>query len=211
MLGDGTSGSRSTPAPITALTNIAWLSLGDLYYGLAVDADGHAFTWGRALWGCLGDGASNQLVVGVTQVAGVEDVVQAAAGTHHVVALKRDGTVNGWGARSYGAGNALGDGTGQPSIALPFVIPNLTGVRLVAAAGSYSLFLMEDGTVRMAGSFNDYWPEKNNSHTQVVGLTRIRFIAAGTNQAFALDEDGQLFSWSEGVYGALAADQKKAP
>lgn len=68
---------------------------------------------------------------------GLNNVVQVAAGSNHVVALKSDGTVVAWGANYYGQTN---------------VPAGLTGVVQVAAGESHVVALKSDGTVVGWGS-----------------------------------------------------------
>lgn len=54
--GDGTTESpRGVPAPAIGLTNAVHVAAGHLH-SLAVDRDGHVWTWGRNSFGALGDG-----------------------------------------------------------------------------------------------------------------------------------------------------------
>ena len=89
--------------------------------------------------------------------AGLSNVVAFSAGEYHVLALRSDGTVVGWGDNTYG--QAAGAG------------PGITGI----SAGAYhSLALTTNGTVLAWG---------NNGYGQTTvpsGLSNVIAIAAGS-------------------------------
>jgi hypothetical protein len=81
------------------------------------------------------------------------------------LALKRDGTLVGWGANDYGQATA-------PS--------GLTNVLAIAAGGYHSLALKPDGTVAA-------WGDGASGQTNVpAGLTKVAAIAAGYYHSLAL-------------------------
>lgn len=112
------------------------------------------------------------------------DAVSIAAGSTHLTALRREGTVVSWG---YGPGSATPAG--------------LVGIRAIAAAADYSLALRNDGTVTGWG---------NNSHGQLTppaGLNDVVAINAQggpTPWALALRRDGTVAAWGAGLAGPLA-------
>lgn len=63
---------------------------------VALKSNGTVWTWGSNMYGALGDGTERSRYV-PTQVVGVNDVADIAAGRGFTVALKSDGTVWGWG------------------------------------------------------------------------------------------------------------------
>ncbi|RYG34915.1 hypothetical protein EON81_14230 [bacterium] len=114
--------------------------------------------------------------------SGLTDVVQIAAGEHHVLALKSDGTVVAWGL------NAAGQAT---------VPAGLTGVVKVAASGNHSLALKSNGTVvgwgQMAGQ----------TIPPPSGLTGVVDIGAGRFHAGAVKSDGTFVGWGDNQYNQL--------
>ena len=67
-------------------------------HSVVVDEQGHVWTWGENRLGQLGDGSfiASPLPVAVRGPGGegrLAEVVAVAAGTHHTLAILRDGTV----------------------------------------------------------------------------------------------------------------------
>jgi hypothetical protein len=77
--------------------------------------------WGLDQYGQLGDGTSGSERTVALPISGLSDVVGAAAGQNHSVALKADGHVSAWGRNNLGQ---LGNGTETDAL-LPQQIPNL--------------------------------------------------------------------------------------
>jgi alpha-tubulin suppressor-like RCC1 family protein len=106
----------------------------------------------------------------------VRDVVAIAAGGSHSLALKRDGTVFGWGF------NGDGQATGVPTKTAPDAVGFTSGlvttggrilsnIVAIAAAGRYSLALKGDGTVVA-------WGDKRCYRGVPAGLSGVVAIAA---------------------------------
>jgi YD repeat-containing protein len=81
------------------------------------------------------------------QVVDLSGVIAIAAGNSHILALKSNGTVWGWG----GNGGALGNGN-TTSKSSPVQMGTLTGIAAIAAGGGYSLAVKSDGTVWGTGA-----------------------------------------------------------
>jgi alpha-tubulin suppressor-like RCC1 family protein len=105
-------------------------------------------SWGVNSYGQLGDGTTtSRSRYGDVNALG-NDVVRAAAGYFHSLAVRSDGTVWAWGDNLYGQ---LGDGT-LTNQSTPVRVMGLTGVTQVAAGYGHSLALRSDGTVWAWGS-----------------------------------------------------------
>ena len=104
--------AESNAATLTIRIPIVAVAAG-YYHSLALKNDGTVWAWGANGSGQLGDGTTTDRLTPV-QVVGpggsgwFTDVQAVAAGLHHSLALKTDGTVWAWGANWYGQ---LGDGT----------------------------------------------------------------------------------------------------
>jgi trimeric autotransporter adhesin len=103
-----------------------------------------------------------------------------AAGWHHSLALKTDGTVIGWGDNTSGQTNTPASATNAIAI----------------SAGYYhNLALKPDGTVVGWG---------HNTYGQTIipaSATNVVAIAAGTFHSLALKADGRVVGWGDNTYG----------
>jgi hypothetical protein len=106
----------------------------------------------------------------------LERVVEVAAGNGHVIALKDDGSVIGWGDIFAGA------------ITIP---PGLTNVVAVRAGQASSIAVKSDGTLVKWGAFADV-PE---------GLDGVVDVQIGANHALALRSNGVVVAWGDNIVG----------
>jgi alpha-tubulin suppressor-like RCC1 family protein len=114
---------------------------------------------------------------------GITGVVAIAVGGNHSLALKRDGTIAGWGDNIYGQAAAAG----------------LTSVKAIAAGFNHSLALRSNGTVVA-------WGQNHQGQASVpVGLSSIIAIAAGVNHSLALRQNGAVIGWGENTFGKATA------
>jgi alpha-tubulin suppressor-like RCC1 family protein len=94
QLGDGTILNRTAPVQVPGLSEVVAVAAGGLH-SLAVRSDGTVWAWGNnSAYGQLGDGTTTDRTAPV-QVQGLSEVVTVAAGYHHSLAVRSDGT--GWG------------------------------------------------------------------------------------------------------------------
>ena len=90
----------------TGINNITQISLGGTHT-LALDTEGHVWSWGYNGYGELGNGTTTSSTEKV-QVPNLTDVIQISAGSNTMHVLKKDGTVWSWGRNDCGE---YGDGT----------------------------------------------------------------------------------------------------
>jgi alpha-tubulin suppressor-like RCC1 family protein len=213
QLGDGSLVSRSTPAPVPGLGDVAQLSAG-YYHTVAVVAGGSVWSWGSNSSGQLGDGSLSSKSAPV-RVPGLSGVSLVAAGNAHTVALKADGTVWTWGDNSYGQ---LGDGSNVGKN-LPLQVPGLSGVRAVAAGYGHTVAVLADGSVyawgyNNSGQLGDGTLVNRSTPGLVPGLSGVSEVAAGNGHTLALKADGTLQAWGYDLYGQLgdaSSSAKTAP
>ena len=127
---------------------------------------------------------------------GLTGVIAIAAGEHHTVALKSDGTVLAWGWNSSGQ---LGDG-GTTSRVTPVQTSNLSGVQAIAVAWNHTMAVKSDGTVwawgwNAFGQLGDGSTTNRLTPVQVSGLTSVQAIAASEGHTVALKSDGSVWAW----------------
>lgn len=158
---------------------------------VAIDRAGGLWTWGEGYprSAPLGDGAAVSRSTPVRIGTGFVDV--SAQGTHHRVALRKDGSVWSWGA-PFESWTSPPPGTFAP----PTVVGK--GYRQVAAGRAHSLALRRDGTLvgwgaNVCGQLGRSDPAP--SHHPVTLAKRIRHIAAGEHASYAIATDGTLWRW----------------
>lgn len=177
-------------------------------HSLAVRKDGTVMAWGSNGYGQLGDGTTVDRPQAVP-VSGLGGVVAVATSGRTSYALRADGTVMGWG---YNSNGEVGDGTGgQKNQVRPLPVPvvGLANVVAIAAGSNHGLALKGDGTVWAwgynaygqlgVGTANGLWPRP----TQVMALTNVVAIAAGSYYSLALTSDGTVWAWGIDDSGQL--------
>jgi len=105
------------------------------------------YTWGENWYGELGVGDRHDRNI-PTQVIGLSDIADIAAGYSYTVALTNDGNVYAWGSNrngQLGIGNTIAQNA-------PVQIANLSGVTQIAAGGDHTVALTENGYIYTWGS-----------------------------------------------------------
>lgn len=105
QVGNG-SVSMTAPLSLTNMKETQSVAAGE-NHSIILDKRGNLYATGGNSYGQLGLGSKFQMEIAVSQIADMSDVQAIAAGAFHTVALKKDGTVYGWGWNAYGQ---LGDG-----------------------------------------------------------------------------------------------------
>lgn len=127
-----------------------------------------------------------------------------AAGHHHTLALKSDGTVWAWGSNDQGQ---LGDGT-TTNRNLPVQVSGLADVVKVAAGGQHSFAVKRDGTLwawglNQSGQLGDGSATRRLTPVPISGVGNVVAIAAGTWHSVAATRDGALYTWGANNSGQL--------
>lgn len=148
-------------------------------------------------------------------VPGPTDVVDVAPGWSHALALTKGGRVWAWGNNRYGA---LGREPKQEGFEPPAVVPDLSGVIAIAAAGDVSIAVKHDGTVWVWGANGQaqFGNGQRTSHPsvgtqsvpqRVPGVGKVVAISAAINgrHVLALLEDGTLRGWGNTDWGQIGA------
>jgi hypothetical protein len=155
----------------------------------------------------MGHGSASNIYPNPTPVVAMARVRMrsVAAGPLHSLVLGWDGRVYSWGSARSNSYGQLGHGD-KLCRHLPALVEGLEGVRGIAAAATHSLAVTQSGTVWCWGkSFQPGSPDSLRP-IPVEGFGRVRVCraSAGHGVAFAIDENGELFSWGLGVFGRLS-------
>ncbi|MHB9149939.1 MAG: RCC1 domain-containing protein [Thermoleophilia bacterium] len=204
QLGNGGSVDSATPLQVPGLGDVIAVSAGR-WHSLALRSDGTVWAWGYNWNGELGVGTLDSVVRAPVQVPGLSEVTAISAGGRHSLALKSDGTVWAWGFNYYGQ---LGDGTADQRRA-PVNVRGIGPVAAISAGGGHSLALRPDGTVWAWGANNvgqvgdgSGWYDHYEPN-QVVNLTNVTSISAGSAHSLALRDDGSVWAWGMNREGQL--------
>jgi alpha-tubulin suppressor-like RCC1 family protein len=225
QLGNGTDGGGKEDCKVLcrSVTPIQVPGLSGVVAVFASGADdaallnnGTVVAWGENKSGQLGDGTQVQkdsptLVRGLAEVKTLALGSQATLGGH-MLALRRDGTVQAVGLNTQGQ---VGDGSTVNSL-VPVAVNGLSGVTALSTSFTHSLALLSDGTVRAWGSNgfgelgvstpgacgSELKPLSCATVPTPVPLREVTAISAG--YAFSLAISNRLaYSWGHNNYGQL--------
>ena len=135
QLGDGTTVDHASPERVTGLpVSIAGITVG-AQFAAVLGTDGAVWSWGSNYLGQLDFAPPGSVVTRPVHVilAGSR-ITQISAGAVHMLALRSDGTVLGWGNNQFGQ---LGDGS-QVLVSGPVQVTNLVGATQVTAGTFWS-------------------------------------------------------------------------
>lgn len=216
QVGEGSLNYPGTtvPIPVNGLNNIKAISAGSSHC-LASQADGTVWAWGDNRHGVLGDGTNESRFTPARSK--IYNVKAFDAGDTHALAVREDGNVWSWGYNYRGqlgmGGTSLSD-LGRLSFGPeadsfnPDIVRGISGVKSVAAGGSHSVALADDGTVWTWGSNSDgqlgtgkAGGSDVTSPMQVSGLDGVTDIDAGLYHTLALKSDGSVWAWGSNAEG----------
>jgi alpha-tubulin suppressor-like RCC1 family protein len=196
QVGDGTTIDRAAPVQVPSPPAVRAVAASG-HLSFALDLGGAVWRWG--VWSV---GQGNVLSV-PTPIDGLASgIIGIAAGDDHLVALDFEGEV--WTIGANAAGQ-LGDGTLVDHGKTPQHVKGVPPVVAVAAAGTISLALDEDGVVWAWGAQNLAGIGDGSVPLAVAGLPKIIAISAGTEHALALAEDGTVWAWGRNTSGQLGS------
>jgi len=207
-LGDNTIIHRSSPVQtVTGGTNWSSVACG-YHYTIAIKTDGTLWTWGRNLFGALGDNTIIHRSSPVQVIGFATNWSSVACGYKFTAATKTDGTLWLWGSNAYGN---LGDNT---------IIHRSSPVQTIVfgsnwskvACGDFTAAIKKDGTLWTWG-YNFHGQLGNNtaganrsSPVQPLAYafsTNWSNTSAGGTHTSAIKKDGTLWSWGSGTSGQL--------
>lgn len=205
------NGSSKTVQPqrIHALQALKSMSAGAGHV-LAIDGQGHLWTWGANAAGQLGLGhllAQPQ----PQRVAFDMPVREVAAGETHSLALDAQGQLWGWGSNHLGQ---ISDKIPQAYIPLPQRIPMARkyAVQSLHAGMHVSAAVTRQGKVwtwgsNSLGQLGQQHPQRSTGVHEVAGLPEVSTLSVGATHMLALDRDGACWAWGDNRHGACQAAQ----
>jgi hypothetical protein len=140
----------------------------------------------------------------LVQIGAAADWQAVAAGQHHTVALKQDGTLWAWGQNSYGQ---LGDGTTAQRNS-PVQIGIAADWQAVATGYSHNVAIKQDGTLwgwgyNGNGQLGDGTTVSKSSPVQIGIAADWQAVSAGAYYTVVLKQDSTLWAWGMNNYGQL--------
>jgi len=183
----------------------------------AIKTDGTLWVWGSGGYGKLGNGGGTGVAPGNTGtpglvVGGYTDWVHVAAGFNHMMAIRADGSLWGWG---QGASGRLGLGSSNTSNYSvpqrvpdpPDAAPNTTWAT-VAVSDNCTLAIRSDGSLwgwgvntngqlGLGDNTNRFVPTRVGTENDWVAVT------AGVSHSMGLRNWGAIYAWGSNEFGKL--------
>ncbi len=181
-------------------------------FSVVLESDGTVVSWGDNSAGQAGNGtaAAGSETPKTANLPAGSHVVEVAVGAGHVLALRDDGAVYGWGLNGSGQ---LGLGDSLPR-ATPTLITLPHPAVAIAAGLAHSVAVLDDGTVyvwgvNVLGELGNGLraPVASATPTQVAGITNAIAVAAGNDHTLALLADGTVVAWGSNTSGQLGNGQ----
>ncbi|HEY1640474.1 MAG TPA: hypothetical protein VGG35_07295 [Streptosporangiaceae bacterium] len=208
-LGNGTTTSSSTPVYVSVPASQRFTTVRSGRAGFAVSASGRLYAWGLNASGQLGDGTTTSRLrpERIRLPAGVR-LKTVRAGVGFALALTAGGKMLAWG---YNGDGALGTGS-TANHHQPVWVRLPAGVKVTAISAGYnsSLALTSTGRVLSWGDGNEgQLGDGARTRRELPGYvrlpkhTKIKSIAAGNANGYAVTTAGRLLAWGFGGYGQL--------
>lgn len=194
--------NSSNDAPSFTLSSIELTQIG------ATPTGGNGYSVGANGYGQLAAGSGITSTSTVVGMLNINDFTQVQAGDYGGIGLRADGTVWVWGRNEYGQ-LANGVTTDSNPSYLPIQVAGLTDVVEVDAGFGWFMARKSDGTVWTWGR-NDLGMlgqgtlgSPSTTPVQVIGLSGVTDIVAGSWTAMALTSAGTVYTWGANMNGQL--------
>lgn len=226
-------GNLVSPTRLRSLVNIdiRYVASGCAsFHCVALDVEGHCYTWGRNEKGQLGHGDTTlrDMPTIVSELSKYK-IVAAGAGRAHTVVVTEDGHSFAFGWNKHGQ---LGTGSTKSEFELSPVHCQVSQATKVVCGADFTVWLssVEGSSILTAGlpqygqlghgTDNEYNLKDSSVKLVYEAQPRPRSIAAfanktvvkvacGTNHTVAVDSDGFLYTWGFGGYGRLGHREPK--
>jgi len=177
------------------------------YSGAAINSDGSLYTSGEGSYGILGNGSTSDSLI--FQQVDSDSWADVCIGRLHMIGVKCDGTLWGWGRNSqYQLGQGQGDTTSRY---YPTQIGSASNW-VKAFCGYYSTHVLNaDGEIWSCGQ-NGYGVCGTNSSSYVYSLTQEYTqstdwidIGGGDYHVIAVKSNGDIWGWGRNEYTSLTS------
>lgn len=169
----------------------------------AIMKDGSLYTWGRNIYGQLGNGTTED---SKSPVKVLEDAALVSCGSYHAAALKKDGTLWAWGLNVNGqVGNGGISNTGSDygwdeGLTSPAKV--LDDVVDVVCANSATTALTKDGSIYVWGAVHDIRYDNMLVSGDVLTPTKVATDAKKlTGVRSYINKSGELITWGINNWG----------
>ncbi len=205
---DPTYENKSIPVEIKDFNSAKMVTAG-YDHGLALRVDRSVWAWGSNSYGQFGYSPTDSELQKrkAVRVLGISDIIQVSAGYGHNIALKKDGTVVGWGNNDYGQ---LGVNINEKSYSIysKLAIRDFVDVAAVIAGNNHSFAIKNDGTLWAWGDNSLGQLGTNNTLSssipvQVSDMIDVKCVSAGHGYSAAVKQDGTVWVWGSNIYGQL--------
>ena len=210
MIGNGADVIETYSSPVqTAIGGNNWLQISvGRWFSAAITNSNVLYMWGYNAEGGCGTNTSEMLISTPTQIVSSNNWLNVSCGGSHVMAVKTNGSLWGWGNNQNGQlGLTNVSGTNYSSPVQ--TISQGTNWVQVACGLNHSLGLKNDGSMWVWG-YNYYGQLGNNQASTTgiyspvkIGTNSWVQVAAGYNMSAAIRNDGALFTWGFNGYGSL--------
>lgn len=175
------------------------------WHSCAIGSTGSLSCWGWGVFGQTGAGTTSDLLVpGVPGVLGIPTVEKISLGGYHTCAILPDDTVSCWGRNESGQ---LGRATVSPLEPSPSLVPNLTGVKQVAAGAAHTCALKGTAVVCWgSGTYGQLGPPplpQPGTPSAPLPLPETKSICSGEYHSCALSNAGSVRCWGYGKNAQL--------
>ena len=163
--------------------------------------------WGDNTDGQLLDGTSEDKYAPINLTAAGTDNIAIANGYGHVMVLKDNGSIYGWGDNTLGGQVGTGSGNSEP---LPVALQGNDWISVTS--GTFTTGAIKaDGTLWMWGNNGDGEIGNGNMDDQEtpiqIGTDLWNMVAIGGSHTIAIKEDGTLWGWGRNYAGEAGAGE----
>ena len=187
---------------------------GGYWHTVAIKNDHTVWAWGHNYFGELGNGNREhtphptQVLQKINgKISPLTDVVKIASVGCHTIAIKRDGTVWGWGS------NDFHEVKNSEETIILYAIPltDLPQLEDVAVGWHHSVGLDKNGDLWIWGSDPSTQDKEATEKFyqkpfRLTGLPKFKKIACGSWHSLAIDVNNEVWGWGKNHYGMLGTN-----